>query len=355
MPSFNLINYYLRTNKNIERKLFFESLKIMDNIFDISGYRYLGFGSIWFVDFLIAHKLLGIEDMVSIEKDIIGYSRANFNKPFNCIILEKGESVEVIPDMDFTDKPIIAWLDYDSYLASSTAMPDIQLLCERVLSGSIILITIDANYKQLRSRFESSLKIFQTLNEILENEESQELQKIYAIKQYIDRVGISDIDKKKLVIEKIAGNFVPTGLSRSDLQNQNFPNLLSRILFNKFEHAMIVSGREEKFYPLYNFSYRDTTPMISVGGMVASRQDAIKLERSHIRLKRYITGERQYEIKVPPLTLKEKIALDQMLPSERLLGIRKVKKVLQVELEKDQLAAYQKFYIHYPVYGEIEL
>ena len=93
--SFDVVNYSLRPNKNIERKLIFESLRMMDNIFDFSSYRYVGMGSLWFVDFILAHKMLHINNMVSIEMPEYE-KRVEFNKPYNCINIEPGDTTTCI-------------------------------------------------------------------------------------------------------------------------------------------------------------------------------------------------------------------------------------------------------------------
>ena len=66
--SFLEIDYSLRPNKSIERKVIFEFFASIRERFSLSDYTYVGFGSMWFVDFVMAHRTLGIKDMVSFEK-----------------------------------------------------------------------------------------------------------------------------------------------------------------------------------------------------------------------------------------------------------------------------------------------
>ena len=91
MPSFDVVNYSLRPNKSIQRALVFEGVRqLMENI-DLANAVYIGFGSIWFNDFLTVHKDLNIQEMISIESDEIGIARANFNRPFKTLRIEEGE------------------------------------------------------------------------------------------------------------------------------------------------------------------------------------------------------------------------------------------------------------------------
>ena len=107
--SFDVINYSLRPNKNIERKLIFESLRLMDNLFEFSSYRYVGMGSLWFVDFILAHKMLHINNMVSIERPEYA-KRVEFNKPYNCISIEAGDTTHVLPTIDLQKQLDLVWL-----------------------------------------------------------------------------------------------------------------------------------------------------------------------------------------------------------------------------------------------------
>lgn len=58
--SFERIDYQLRYNKHIERKLVFDILSRAAQRVSFSEHRYLGFGSMWFSDFRLARRLLGL-------------------------------------------------------------------------------------------------------------------------------------------------------------------------------------------------------------------------------------------------------------------------------------------------------
>jgi hypothetical protein len=63
MPSFNIVNYSLRTNKSIQRNLVFEGARILKMGLNLRKLGYVGLGSLWFTDFQTAHKALGVRDM----------------------------------------------------------------------------------------------------------------------------------------------------------------------------------------------------------------------------------------------------------------------------------------------------
>lgn len=64
MASFDVVNYSLRPSKCIERQLVFEGVRALQMQMDLNQLVYVGFGSVWFTDFVVAHKILGVDDMV---------------------------------------------------------------------------------------------------------------------------------------------------------------------------------------------------------------------------------------------------------------------------------------------------
>ncbi len=356
MPSFDSVNYYLRPNKNIERKLLFEGLARLGRTFNIRDYQYIGFGSIWFVDFLIAHRLLGISDMVSIENTNPGFERAQFNKPFRCITIRHGDSSRLIPDLDFRGRPVVAWLDYDKPLRQSQVLEDITLLCAKAIGGSIIIVTINAHTNQLGDAASSAEDALKSINSIITNVGLEEAEKLSRIEELSRQVDVKQFAARKQALEELVGDLMPSELSPKDFQRKRFPTVLARVLFNKFDHSIRATGRIERFQPLFNFSYQDNAPMITVGGMVASESDLALMEQSKVQEEFYVTGREQFDIDVPQLTIKEKMALDRLLPeaNSKELTADSIKDEYEFSIKDIHLTAYRRLYKHYPVYGEFE-
>lgn len=317
MASFEEINYSIRPNKNVERKLIFEALQGLKPSFDIEKYRYVGLGSVWFVDFVLAHKLLFIDDLISIEKPQY-VKRVNFNKPFGCIRVEPGDTTQVLPELKLKDKRTIVWLDYDSGL-EGPLLGDVEIVCEQVPSGSIVLVTSNAHRNILFAK----------------DEDDNELSKEASLRRY-------------------AGDLVPTSLSAEAFQMGRFPKLLASMLFDHLRRATRKAGRKERFIPMFNFYYKDNVPMITVGGMIADEQDAAALASCELNRRfDYMAGEDQRIINVPPLTAREKMALDQLLPSVEPPTEADIDS-LGFTLKQRQVSDYHRFYKHYPTYGEIQ-
>ena len=147
-PSFSKINYAVRPNKNVERKLMAEALLCLKDAFGISDYNYIGMGSMWFTDFILFHKVLLIDSMFSIEKEEYA-KRAAFNKPYDCITVVQGDSTAVLPSMPELGQSSIIWLDYDTGL-DGPVLKDTKTVCEKAKNGNIFMITVNANHEKIR-------------------------------------------------------------------------------------------------------------------------------------------------------------------------------------------------------------
>ena len=106
MPSFNAINYSLRPSKTIQRALVFAGVRALQSQMQLENLVYIGFGSIWFTDFTLAHKELLVDEMISIEAHEVGFRRAEFNRPFSGIRVLKGLSNEILPTL-YADEELI--------------------------------------------------------------------------------------------------------------------------------------------------------------------------------------------------------------------------------------------------------
>ena len=318
-PSFEKINYSVRPNKNVQRKLIVEILQRLGARYPISEYRYIGMGSMWFTDFALFHRALGIKDMISIERDAV--DRALFNAPFGCITVEEGETTSVLPDLSLSEKPTLLWLDYDSGI-EGPVLEDSRLASADLASMSILVLTVDASRTTLKETRDPN-------GEKLTREE--------ALRFY-------------------CGELAPARLPKGAFSIQGYPRLLSRILTANVDHVLRKAGRTERYTKLFDFTYSDGTPMVTVGGMIASEGDRLLLRRCNLRNLSYLPEKDgivdQFKIDVPHLTPKEKMALDQILPSESHPSMETLATKVGFKLKPEHLRSYGRFYRHYPVFGE---
>lgn len=306
--SFEKFNYLIRPAKQVERKLLLEGLHRLAASFPIRDYRYVGFGSPFYADFVLFHKFLYMDDLVCVERAKIK-RRMKFNKPFPKIRLKFGEMSAVIPTLD-RKKPHVAWLDYD-YPLNQSMLADLSGIATTLCEESVVLITVDAD-PRVQSR------------EDLPEEMHEKI-----------------IDHRRATLESEIGRFVAGGVKRPHISRQKLPELFATVVVNHLRDELAV--RSLQFFPLFNFAYADGRQMLSLGGMIGAKETKGKLDRTGIYDLEFInTGVRPTVISVPPLTARERLWLDQHTKSPSQI----------FEVEAKTVSHYRQYYRHYPSYFE---
>jgi hypothetical protein len=327
-PSFEKINYSLRTNKNIERKLLFDGLRKISATIPLNGHRYVGFGSLWFVDFILAHRELSIDDMWSIEIELNGVTRAKFNKPYRSIDVRPGRSSDVLAAMDSTqwEKPLVAWLDYDGTF-DETAAADCERILQSCAPNTIYLITVNGERDSYRPRLDSG------------NRQSA-----------IDTV------------EKLVGNSADRGSMKAgalDVYPADFRGFLSRSILAFMAETLRITGRAQgalpySFIPLFEFAHADGALMCTVGGAVVAPSDMALWERHFgTSRERLMAGDAVVRdfIDLKPITLREKIEIDRLLPDSESAVLAAAKKI-SIGLAPEEIAKYLQWYSRVPIFSE---
>jgi len=313
--SFEKLNYSIRPNKNVERKLIVKLLKAIGSTgqFNVKEYQYIGFGSIWFVDFTLFHRALGMTDMVSVEKEATRELRLRFNKPFECIKLILREYSDAFADLNW-EKRSVVWLDFDDILRPEL-FDDLKRTLLKVKSGSIIFVSVNADSWQL--------------NNVLQGEEK-----------------LSQAEALRLVVEPVN---LPADYE-GRITRTMFPALVGNILENACKNAVSEGRPELVFAPLMNLTYADNVPIVTYGGIVLTEGDRAIFDELQLGHLTYLVGPPQFELAVPNLTVKEKMRFDQLLPR---VGMP-TSSQLGFKLRDREIEAYVKFYLEYPLYGEFQ-
>jgi hypothetical protein len=102
----------------------------------------------WFTDFELMHKVVGISDMVTIERVVSRAKRVEFNKPFACISVRMGEASDALGEV-LDGKRTVIWLDYDGALEDAVS-GDIETAVGAAVPGSLLLVSINAMVDQLK-------------------------------------------------------------------------------------------------------------------------------------------------------------------------------------------------------------
>jgi hypothetical protein len=95
----------------------------------------------WYVDFILFRRYLGIKQMMNVERSLEYKKRVRFNKPYGTIDIFIGEISDYIPLMS-RDRKHILWLDFDDIIKRE-ALDAIALAAAQLSAGSILLVTLD--------------------------------------------------------------------------------------------------------------------------------------------------------------------------------------------------------------------
>ena len=224
--SASIVSYDLRPAKQCERRIMLDSfLTAMEAGFAVPKYRYVGMGGNRFYDFIMMHKYLGIDDMVSIEHDPKMFVRAVFNRPFHFISVSNLSVHDFVLEDHYTGNSIY-WLDYDGEMGTSVAT-DIAALASRICIGDFVFVTVRGTPPK-RLEKESSANRLIELNE---------------------------------EFEELAGS-----LSITDVENSSFYVAVKKLLSASFSKAFskLATG---VFHPFVRVRYSDSTEMVSIGGV----------------------------------------------------------------------------------------
>ncbi len=311
--SFNVVNYNLRPSKAIQRALVFEGLQLLSNTLSLPKALYVGMGSVWFTDFMLAHKSLHIRDMISIECDEIGYKRAKFNRPFKTVDVKEGNTRDELPkllsDGKMTSRPWVCWLDYDGSIGEGE-LEDIRRMIEKAPNNSILLITANARASNIADR-------------------------------PIDRPGI---------IQNLFEAVVSDELDKDSCSAKKFPITLSSLLHDYMMSIFSKSGRQGQCIRTFNIIYEDTSPMVTVG-VVLSAGTSTSMIKDIVESPDW-PALISMKIEAPHLTLREADKLQAELPRRQGLTRKSVQR-MGFDLKDEQIKAFEKFYKYYPAYVEI--
>ena len=315
MPgSYEKVNFAIRPAKCIERKMLCEAFQRLREFGPLERYRYIGFGSTYFADFILFHKVLGLRNMVSIEADRQNRRRFAFNKPFRCIRMRYGWSNEQLPELAWGTRSIV-WLDYD-YALDESVLADVRLLVSRLTSGSLAVFTVDARPPNPRSRPRDSLA-------------------------------------------EIRGRLpsrIPAEVGAADLDDWGTAKVYRQVIHNEVEQALsdrngvLDVGHRLTYTQLFNFHYEDGAKMLTVGGLLHAKRHEPSFTRCNFDALSFLrTGDEPCVIEVPNLTYRELRHLDRQLPSEGIPRLR------HPGIPRADVTRYSEWYRYFPTFAETEL
>lgn len=316
--SYQKINYSLRPSKSIERKMLAEAMQRMSCFGRLGAYRYVGFGSTYFSDFKLFHKLLGIKKMVSIEEDESNQDRFKFNRPFSCVRMEFGKSTSVLPKLSWREKNIV-WLDYDGML-NSDVLNDVSFCCTNLQSGSMLLVSVNAHPERIDNSVPPELRPDKRLD---------------------------------LLKERVGEEKVPIDIVGTNLGDWGTAETYRRIISNEIKETLLQRNGARKnpivFEQLFNFHYADGAKMLTIGGIVFRDDQRDVFEKCAFAQMDFVRFDKTvYPIEPPNLTFREIHYIDRYLPS-------RISMLSLGGLPKDDIKKYSQLYRYFPTFSETEI
>ena len=267
------VDYSLRPGKGTVRRMVIEALSKLSPLIPVESYRYVGMGSIYFRDFQMVHRRLGVTNMTSIEGVYQAKTRVLFNRPLSCIDVSMGMTHSVLPKIALNQIPHIVWLDYESRLDPGV-LSDVEDVIQRGVSGSVLIATMNADRPEPNLKRQQWLDAF---NGPLPQPNDPKKKSEYALLAY------------RILKERIE--------SALNLRNAGHPT-------NRYQ-----------FHQMFHMIHTDGAQMLTVGGVLTSKQQNRKWDACNISSLDFTrSGENSLKIDIPNLTRTEVSYLLRSMP-----------------------------------------
>lgn len=283
MDSFNKIDYRLRPAKHAERLMMMELFRHL-RFGPVSEYQYVGFGSVAFIDMKMAHRHLGIHDLVSIEgtRDLVAQQRFEHNKPYNGIDLRFGHSSTVLPQVDFGRRSIV-WLDYDGSISRSIAN-DLEGVARRASSGTFLGVTITTMFPlpvETDAREKELARLKGDFPEFLGDDQ---------------KASAFDGGKYAEFARTALGSLIARAVADAD--------------------SAKLPGARRAVHQICNFRYKDGAPMVTFGWIIVKADERDMLEKSRFESLSFFRAHKEhFRIQVPLVTPMEVREMERRLPA----------------------------------------
>ncbi len=317
-PSWRTVHYAQRPAKATERKLMASAVEALQPLFSPSDLRYVGFGSPFFADFRLFHRIWDCRTMVNIEdaaqpKD---HARFEFNLPYGHVDLRWGHSNDVLPSL-LWDVPTVCWLDHDKTL-STKVLVDIDTVAAAVQAPCVLAVSVQVNPEPLGERVS-------TLRERIDPEK---LPAEWATEPALANWG--------------------TARASADLLTQR----LDRAVRTRNGGLDETDDAALSVEQILHFHYEDDARMLTLGWVLLPNSDArLNFAQSRVSDLDYVRqrGAPAFVITVPNLTIREMRYLDMSLPSDtpdpRDLSW----------LPEKEVAQYRSLYRHLPAFVDVDI
>lgn len=284
--SFRRIDYSLRPAKHAERRMLCDLYRRLTPFSRIENYVYVGFGSIWFSDFSLFHRSLGIKKMISIEKSTTAEKRIEENKPFRIPVIYS-HSKDALPKLEWS-KHHLLWLDYDDPLCPEM-LHDMQTVASRAMSGTVLTISVQCSQAP----------------QVAEADSDSQSDSPNALSRFINLFGRER---------------VPHGTVETDLYSWRLGRLSRKLVTQEIEAGLAIRNsssheNQMRFKQICEIEYEDGAKMTTLVGIFYSPEEAHLIDQCHFETLDFLaTSLKPIRINVPKLTVRELKKLESQLP-----------------------------------------
>jgi hypothetical protein len=151
-------------------------------------------------------------------------------------------------------------------------------------------------------------------------------------------------------LRDILGSVVPDDLSKNACRDEKLLQTLATFTLDYMTSVAADLARPGGFVPAFRIIYKDSAPMVTVGGVLPAKGAA--------RVASDIAGDNKWvgmpaqPINAPHLTIREASALQALLPCVDKISRDDVRK-LGFDLDEEQITAFQTYYRQYPAFAQI--
>ena len=310
--SAKIVSYDLRPSKQCERKMMLDSFNAaIESDFPISNYRYVGMGANRFYDFILMHKYLGIDKMISLEHDPKMLPRAIFNRPYKFIEILNATVHEFVSSDQFTGNSIY-WMDYDSGIKRDITR-DIASLALSAKLGDFVFFTVCGEPPKYIKEKNSDGRLAE----------------------------LKDIFRD-----------LANSLTMEEMENSNFTRAVHKILHAAFVNAFVVR-QQGVFRPFFQVGYADGLRMVTYGGVFAKNMVCQNfLDSLRVKVPFLISGPlKNYWIRKFSLTEKERSLFDLAVTAKR-SNAKEIRELEKLGFSREELQSYKELLRYHPRYVE---
>jgi len=267
-------------------------------------------GAVRFYDFLLVHRYLGMDKMISLEHDKSMFRRSEFNVPFSFIEVRNRTSTQFIEEDSF-DQSTVAWFDYDGGIGPHM-LRDIAAISLKMKLGDFFFTTV---YGGPPSAIHN----------------------------------LSDTERL-IWLQETFGEFAGE-VTLADVENSNFTSSIHKLLLAAIKSAF-AARTDGSFRFLLQVEYSDSVPMVTVGGAFLADGQAADLNRRLARQLPFLTrrSDELYEIASFHLTEQERTLFDRAVTKPGRSPARN--KLLKLGFRDVEIAAYRDLLRYVPRYVE---